>query len=85
MKKWKCVYCGRLLGAPVGHICKGNMRYRKLRFEEGEMNDLSECCLAPMTAIDCSNGAYYKCTACNQPCCPVDEVDDGEETPADSA
>ena len=43
------------------------------------MDDLSECCLKPMTAIDCSDGAYYICSECNQPCCPVDEKEEDDE------
>jgi hypothetical protein len=29
---YKCLYCGRTIGAPIGHRCRGNMRYRRLRF-----------------------------------------------------
>lgn len=29
---YRCLWCGRVLGAPVGHRCKGVMRYRHLRF-----------------------------------------------------
>ncbi|MFH2074380.1 MAG: hypothetical protein ABIJ57_03405 [Pseudomonadota bacterium] len=40
------------------------------------MNDLSECCLAPMEVKDNSDGAFYICSECLQPCCPVGDVEE---------